>query len=640
MTTLPPENRVLSPHTGWTRAHWEAVADRMLDAVHRHWSPRCARIDLPGEPSRFGPVSDGLEGFARTFLLAGFRVAGGGDPALLERYALGLSAGTDPHSPEAWPRPDELGQAKVEAASIALVLQLTRPWLWDHLDDDVRERVVAWLGTVVGQPYPPINWVWFRIVVESFLREAGGAWSAEDIEHDLALHASFRRDGGWLSDGEERAYDHYTGWALHLYPLLWTHLFDVPDSLCPPRLRRTWADDLARYLEDAAALIGANGSPLMQGRSLTYRFGAAAPFWVAAMTEVDGPAPGLLRRAASGMLRHFVDRGSLEPDGVLRLGWHGGWPAIRQAYSGPGSPYWAAKGLLGLALPADHPVWTEAERPLPVETGDFTRVITAPGWLVSGRRADGVVTAVNHGTDHALPGDRRTDSPWYARLGYSTATMPPPASRLVDNSVALLDLTGAASHRAGFRTLFTGELPGGVIAGASAGPVRWVDTSADDSPDHGSGRGGEVVDGPPVLVVSVVREGVEIRIVRIDGDTDARLRLSGWPVTADSRPSAESVARLGVVVIGTQVRSSLHGLRGLDESGVDTERGVSPLGKFAAVPWLATSGPVARGHVAAAAVHLDRGSGAVDNPQITVHGNDVVLRWSDGLDTRITLPNP
>ncbi|MGO4759778.1 DUF2264 domain-containing protein, partial [Streptomyces sp. 2MCAF27] len=200
---------------------------------------------------------------------------------LLERYAGGLAAGTDPHSPEAWPRPDQLGQAKVEAASIALVLQLTKPWLWDRLDDGVRERVVDWLGTVVGQPYPPINWVWFRIVVESFLREAGGPWSAADIEEDLAVHASLRRAGGWLSDGQERAFDHYTGWALHLYPLLWTHLFDVTGTpLCPPALRETWAADLTRYLDDAVCLVGADGSPLLQGRSLTYRFAAAAPFWV------------------------------------------------------------------------------------------------------------------------------------------------------------------------------------------------------------------------------------------------------------------------------------------------------------------------------------------------------------------------
>ncbi|GAB2807184.1 DUF2264 domain-containing protein [Lentzea nigeriaca] len=631
---LPPENRRLSPHTGWTRAHWEATADHLLDAVNGHWSPRCARIDLPGEPSRYGPVSDGLEGFARTFLLAGFRVAGGGDPALLERYAWGLAAGTDPHSPEAWPRPDELGQAKVEAASIALVLQLTKPWLWDHLDDSVRERVVEWMATVIGQPYPPINWVWFRIVVESFLRQAGGPWSAGDIEHDLALHASFRRSGGWLSDGAERAFDHYTGWALHLYPLLWTHLFDVPESLCSQETRRTWTSDLSRYLQDAVALLGADGSPLMQGRSLTYRFAAAAPFWVAAITGTPGQEPGLLRRAASGVLRHFVDHGALEPDGVLRLGWHGGWPAIRQAYSGPGSPYWAAKGMLGLALPVDHPVWTDVERPLPVETGDFTHVIAAPGWLVSGRRADGIVTTINHGTDHALPGDQRADSPLYAKFGYSTATMP----TTTDNSVVLLDSAGAASHRAGFETLFAEELPGEVVAAASRGPVRWVDTSEDDSPDHGSGRSGEIVGGPPVLVVSVVRRGTEVRLVRVDGETGARLRLSGWPIAGDTRPRAESAAS-EVVVSGARLRSSLCVLRGFDRTGVHTGTGTSPLGKYVATPWLATTGPVVRGDVLAAAVRLDR-DGTTTTPQLTVHGNDIVLRWSDGLETRITLPDP
>jgi hypothetical protein len=197
------------------------------------------------------------------------------------------------------------------------VLQLTRPWLWDRLDDGVRERIVGWLGTAVNQPYPPINWVWFRIVVESFLREVGGPWSADDIEEDLAVHASLRRPGGWLSDGQERAYDHYAGWALHLYPLLWTHLFDVTGTLCPPSLRQTWADDLARYLDDAVRLVGTDGSPLLQGRSLIYRFAAAAPFWVGAVTGTGGQPPGLVRRVTSGMVRHFTDHGAPDRDGLV-----------------------------------------------------------------------------------------------------------------------------------------------------------------------------------------------------------------------------------------------------------------------------------------------------------------------------------
>ncbi len=37
-----------------------------------------ALIALPGPASRSGPWSDGLEGFARTFMLAAFRPAGAG----------------------------------------------------------------------------------------------------------------------------------------------------------------------------------------------------------------------------------------------------------------------------------------------------------------------------------------------------------------------------------------------------------------------------------------------------------------------------------------------------------------------------------------------------------------------------------
>jgi hypothetical protein len=663
---LPPEDRVRSPYTGWTRDHWAAVADRMLAALAPHRSPGGALVCLPGPAGSSGVRSDGLEGFARTFLLAGFRVAGqrGADPAgLIDIYARGLAAGTDPGSPEAWPRPDELDQAKVEAASIALVLQLTRPWLWDRLDDAVRERTVDWLATVIGQPYPPINWVWFRIVVESFLREVGGPFSATDIDEDLAVHASLRRGGGWLSDGQERAYDHYTGWALHLYPLLWTHLFDVTGTLCPPHVRKRWEQDLADYLDDAVRLIGADGSPLMQGRSLTYRFAAAGPLWTGAVTGAGRLAPGLVRRAASGMLRHFTEHGALHPDGLLRLGWHRAWPGLRQSYSGPGSPYWAAKGMLGLMLPADHPVWTDPEEPLPVEDGDVTRVIAAPGWLVSARRKDGFALVLNHGTDHAVPGDTCADSPLYARLGYSTATMPPitgdSADCPLDNTIAVLDEGGRPTHRSGFETLFVSHLPGGALAAASRSRLHWVDTSADDSPDHGSGRRGPVTQGPVAVMASVLRDGVEVRLVRVDPPPSPSapactgwrsLRLGGWPVSGEAAPelSANSGAAAGAGAATPALRSTVHGLAGFTRAGVSVEQGTSPLARWTAIPWLAT-GSVTVGRVLAAAVVLERESGGRDGdgpglPSVSVapadaDGQCVTVTWADEERTTVTLPH-
>lgn len=651
-----------SPYTGWERHHWAALADRMLYALDAHRSPGGARILLPGPHSASGPDSDGLEGYARSLLLAGFRIAGerGADPGNhLERYAAGLATGTDPHHPEAWPRPDLVPQAKVEAASLALILQLTKDWLWDRLDDRVREATVEWLSTVINQPYVRNNWVWFRIVTESFLREAGGAWSAADIEEDLAFHAGMRRADGWLADGTERSYDHYVGWALHTYPLLWTHLFDVTGSLCPAEVRAGWEADLARYLDDAVRLVGADGSPLLQGRSLIYRYAAAAPLWTGALTGATGLAPGLTRRAASGMLDHFARHEVPDADGLLSLGWHHAWPAMRQSYSGPGSPYWAAKGMLGLALPAGHPVWTATEEPLPIEEQDQVRVVAAPGWLVSGRRADGFVTVLNHGTDHATSGTVRADAPVYARLGYSTATLPPLAGPTVedpvDNTVALLDADGHATHRTGFDAHGTRTLPHGVLTAASSGPVHWVDTSGDSDLDHGSGRTGTATRGPVVTVASVVRDGLEVRLARVDGPPGpaTRLRLGGWPVAAPVRP-ATSTSMSGpgqvdgayaVARTAAGPASRLRALNGFDAAGVHVEEHTGPLAAWTAIPWLAAPVP-GPGTVLAAAVALTR-DGPFEPPAVTVRaapegsgGQAVRIVWGDGVVTEVELPGP
>src|SRR3954453_24228353 len=209
----------------------------MLAAARRHASPSHAHITFPGPEGGYGRAIDGLEGYARSFLLAGFRIAGEGGAGLddlADRYARGLTAGTDPAHPERWVRLAEHPQAKVEAASIALILDLTRPWIWDRLDPRAQERVVGYLAPAVGDDtYPRINWVWFRLVVQTFLRSVGGPWSAGDMAEDLATHDSFVRPDGSLPDGSERSYDHYAGWALHLYPVLWARMAGAQDYAQP-----------------------------------------------------------------------------------------------------------------------------------------------------------------------------------------------------------------------------------------------------------------------------------------------------------------------------------------------------------------------------------------------------------------------
>jgi hypothetical protein len=638
----------------WTRRDWTDLADRMLASVRPYASPGHARITLPGPAGGYGSAVDGLEGFARTFLLAGFRIAGergAGLDELADWYATGIATGTDPASPERWVRLDEHPQAKVEAASIALILDLTRPWIWDRLAPAVQDRVVAYLSPAVGDPtYPRINWVWFRLVVQTFLRSVGGPWSAGEMAEDLATHDTFARVDGWMSDGATRAYDHYVGWALHLYPILWARMSGATDLAAARRPRDVALLD--RFLQDAITLVGADGSPLIQGRSLIYRFAAAAPFWAGALAGVPSLSPGQLRRAATAIVRHFVARGAPDERGLLTIGWHRPWPGLAQSYSGPGSPYWASKGMLGIALPADHPVWTSESEPLPVEAGDTLRALRAPGWLVTGTRADGIVRVVNHGTDHADEGSTVGDSPLYARLGYSTATSPVLASAgwdaPLDQSVVLVDHAGRHSHRSGMRTVtvrIDGADGGQVGVAGSTGPVRWV--AADrGQPDHGGGRTGRSCPAGHVTVFSLVRGAWEVRLARVDGlagDLDAtalRLRVGGWPVAGDGgtdiRPGTATAT-------GSRITSRVLSLLGEGAAGVTAYQDAGPLGSPVRVPWL--DYPVRVGAWVAVLVELAAAArpavtaspAATGQPRAGLDPTDRGLRvwvdWPDGIRT-------
>ncbi|TWD82210.1 hypothetical protein FB561_3338 [Kribbella amoyensis] len=619
---------------GLTRDDWGAAADRLLLSLRPWSSPDHARIDLPGPNSAYGPDSDSLEAFARSFLLAAIRLRGenGADPhGIADWYAEGLRAGTSPSSPTAWPRPDQLDQAKVEACSIALGLHLSRPWLWDRLTDADRDQVVTWFATVVGQKYPPINWVWFQIVVETFLKSVGGPWSSADIESGLAVHEALYRDHGWYADGPERAFDHYNGWALHVYPLLWA---SMDRSLCDPALETAWRDRLSTFLDGHVHLVGGNGSPLVQGRSLTYRFAAAAPLWMGAITGATDLAPGVLRRAASGMLGHFLDRGVPDERGLLNLGWYGEWPAIAQSYSGPGSPYWAVKGMLGLMLPADHPVWTAEEEPLPVESGDFAITLPEPGWLVSGTRSDGIVRVVNHGTDHSNEDDRRADSPLYARLAYSTHTMPPMSTpfwaEALENSVTVVHPELGTSHRNGFRT---------ISPNASVTSSHWVRTAEDTSPEHGSGRGGTVIEGPELVVASALRGSHEVRAVRIHPDAELDptwlLELSGWPLSADTPPTSTTdvVARVDTDDLTSIVANST----GFTTAEVRHVEQASATGNHTAIPLLRTTPEP--GTVYVAVVTL-AGAPPEESPRTALDGTTVTITWSDGTTEELRLDVP
>ncbi|MFG3019395.1 DUF2264 domain-containing protein [Streptomyces sp. NPDC048254] len=625
------------------RAHWERTADRILLAVRPYATEDHALVQLPGVPSANGVRSDGLEGFARTFLLAGLRLAGAGgaDPHdLAGWYAAGLAAGTDPENPGRWPTFAECDQAKVEAASVALALHETRPWIWDRLDDRVRQRILDWLAPMTGDPMPGNNWIWFQGVTEAFARTAGGAWRQQDLDRVIALTDGWYAGGGWYSDGltggEHRNFDHYNGWAMHLYPLWFCRILG---TAAPTGLLDRYRARLHRFLEDQRLLVGANGSPLIQGRSLTYRHAALAPLWTGALFDATPLAPGETRAIANRMLDHLGSSGT-DTDGLLTLGWRRPFRGILQVYSGPASPYWASKGFIGLLLPPDHPVWTEQEARLAVEQGDFTRSLAAPGWLVSGTADDGVVRVVNHGGDHADPGRPHADDPCYARFAYSTHTAPetpgdPTAGAVradpLDNAVVLLDAAGRASHR---RPATRVSLDGGTAVSRSR--AHWPE---DTTWDPFGGPDTRYTPGPWITVGSALRGPVEVRAVRVDGDPGAGhvLRIGGWALAGRADGGAARVVGEDGLV------SLVVGVRGLPRAAVVPGIDSNALGSPSATPVVETEGPVAHGTLHIALIHLGGADPAV-LPRITARAEGTTLladvTWPDGAQDTVRLPDP
>ncbi|MEV6041203.1 DUF2264 domain-containing protein [Nonomuraea sp. NPDC052116] len=639
------------------RAHWERTADQLLLAVRPYATGGHSLIQLPGPPSVSGVLSDGLEGFARTFLLAGFRLAGaeGKDPHdFAGWYAAGLAAGTDPDNPERWPTFAECNQAKVEAASIVLALHETRPLIWDRLDDQVRQRVLDWLAPMVGDPMPGNNWIWFQGVTEAFARTAGGQWRQQDLDRIIALTDGWYAGDGWYSDGltggERRNFDHYNGWAMHLYPLWFCRILG---DAAPGGLLDRYRARLRRFLEDQRLLVGANGSPLIQGRSLTYRHAALAPLWTGALFDATPLAPGETRAIASRMLDHFTEHGATDDEGLLTLGWHRPYRGVLQVYSGPASPYWASKGFIGLALPPDHPVWTEEESPLAVERGDFTRTLQAPGWLVSGTAADGVVRVVNHGGDHADPARPHADDPCYARFAYSTHTAPetqgdptagPGACAVadpLDNAVVLLDAAGRASHR---RPATRVSVDG--VTAVSRSRAHWPE---DATWDPFGGPDTRYALGPWITVGSALRGSVEVRAVRIDpvpgAETTAQiLRVGGWALAVDPQsPPGRADGATARVEDAAGLVSVVVGARELPRAAVVSGSDSNALGAASATPVVESNGPVAHGTVHIALVHLG-GTDPAALPLVATRAEGTTLladvTWPDGVRDTIRLPAP
>ncbi|MCT9934360.1 DUF2264 domain-containing protein [Planotetraspora sp. A-T 1434] len=335
---------------GWVR--------ELVDPLIPHYSPGGARVRLGANVALHDDAAAELETFARPLWGLAPLAAGGGFFGHWDLVRRGLASGTDPGHPEYWGEPGDGDQRIVEMAALGFALALAPERLWDPLTGAERDRLAAWLATALERETTDNNWRFFGVLVSLGLDKVGIFHDKAGVEARLDRLETYSLGDGWYADGPTERRDYYVPWAMHFYGLIYAAL-----SGDGPRSAR-FTDRAARFAADFQHWFAGTGAAVPYGRSLTYRFAQAA-FWGAlAFAGVEALPWGVIKGQLLRNLRWWRDRPILD-NGLLSVGYAYAQPTLAEQYNAPGSPYWAMKAFLPLALPGTHPFWTAEEAPAP-----------------------------------------------------------------------------------------------------------------------------------------------------------------------------------------------------------------------------------------------------------------------------------
>ncbi|PDT13946.1 hypothetical protein CO670_25735 [Rhizobium sp. J15] len=337
----------------------KAVID-LFEPLLPYFSEGGARVCLGATGAIFDRAAADLEGFARPLWGIVPLAAGGGHFPHWDLYRRGLANGTNPAHPEYWGDLADRNQRLVELAAVGFALALVPEHIWEPLSDSEKKTVAAYLSAARELEFIDNNWKFFRVLIDLGLERVGVPFDHGKTVAYLDEAEAFDLGEGWYRDGPVRRVDHYIPFAMHFYGLIYAVL--ARDDEARKGRFRARAEIFAR---DIRHWFGPDGAALAFGRSQTYRF-AAGGFWGAlAFAGVEALPWAEIKGYYMRHIRWWSALPIADRDGVLSVGY--GYPNLlmSESYNSPGSPYWALKFFLPLALPEDHPFWAAAEAPQP-----------------------------------------------------------------------------------------------------------------------------------------------------------------------------------------------------------------------------------------------------------------------------------
>ncbi len=338
-----------------TRADVERALLQLLEPVRGRFTAGNAGLCLGAHAAHYGERSARMEAFSRMLWgLAPLWASGGGEE-WLPLFRSGLVNGTDPEHPAYWGRPFDYDQKVVEMAAIATTLMLCGERM--RFTRREAENLHAWLAGADGLSLPRNNWLFFRVLVQAAFRHMGWDWNKTQLAEDLDQLDGWYLGDGWYCDGQPTQMDYYIPFGMHYYGLLYAWRMERDD----PERARIFRERAAAFAGDFLYWFEDGGRAVPFGRSLTYRFAQGAFFSALALAGVEAVPWGVMKSRVLGNLRDWFAQPIFDSGGLLTVGY--GYPNLfmSEQYNAPGSPYWALKEFLCLALRPDHPFWTAEE---------------------------------------------------------------------------------------------------------------------------------------------------------------------------------------------------------------------------------------------------------------------------------------
>lgn len=422
---------VRSPLTGLGRDHWMAIVRSLVDGVFSHVESPEGPVLLPkpspvcypneGDPaSRFRAAE--FEGISRTLmaalpLIAADRNAMSHGIGLFEFYRSQILLMSTPDSPRflgTFEQFDagvgrQLHQHTCEGAVLSLCLMLL-PDLWNSYSQSEKKQIAKMISNYAHGRTNAQNWRMFNVLMLTFLKKNGFGIDDAVLQDHLLNLMSYYSGDGWYVD--HASYDMYNPWAFHFWLPYWCTLYGDEHE---PEIAAIIESRNRQFVETWPRFYDRRGHQLMWGRSLIYRFAAAAALTVRFVRPEPGMNPGFARRIASGNLQQFFLQKGFLKNNVPCLGFTRPFESLIQPYSCAASPFWFSQLFTALLLPESNPFWaaTENEGFWPELGGRSVEInLSGPG-----------IQIINHGKTGAT--EIRTAKvshrePYYNQLSFNT----------------------------------------------------------------------------------------------------------------------------------------------------------------------------------------------------------------------------